>query len=123
MDPFNIAVPTPPATLSLSGTTISAPAYVPPGTAGTTRPATTNKSVKVLTNAEKWWISLLIGIIFFIFASPMAFGITNAVSQGLCLPATCCGNGATIFGLFFHSIVVILITRLLLQFVGTTVVF
>lgn len=111
------------------GTAPTAPTTAPPQTpvknsviSGLGVKKINSGDIKLVTNAEKWWFSLLIGIIYFIFASPALFGITNGITNALCLPSTCNCGGATIFGLFLHTIIVVLIVRGLLQLIGTSAI-
>lgn len=63
------------------------------------------------TSSEKWWCSFILGILFALISSSFVYGITNGIfgmtwTEGV--------GGPTIFGLLLHTLVFILIIRLLL---------
>jgi hypothetical protein len=66
------------------------------------------------TNAEKWWFAFLLGLLFAIISSNVAYGLTNLGSSVLCLPATIAGCGPTLYGLIVHTIIFIIVVRLVL---------
>jgi uncharacterized membrane protein YhaH (DUF805 family) len=69
-----------------------------------------------ISGEDKWWISLLVAlIVFVVFATP-TFVFTNSIfGGGKGYGKTWAGGpGATLFGLFLHSVVVMLIVRLIL---------
>jgi protein-S-isoprenylcysteine O-methyltransferase Ste14 len=63
----------------------------------------------VPTNSEKWWCAIVLGVLFALISSSFVYSITNNVVH------TWCGGGATILGVFIHTLVYILIVRLLLM--------
>lgn len=74
---------------------------------------TETKNSTPATNGQKWWIAILIGIIAFIFYSPIAFNITNYLSVntgGIQIN----NGGPNLAGLLLHTIIFILIIRILL---------
>lgn len=73
-----------------------------------------NDNTPPLTNGEKWWIALFVAIIFFIFASPVAFAITNELITTAGGPRFCRAGGVTWIGLFIHTVIVFFVVRLLL---------
>lgn len=57
------------------------------------------------TNGQKWWASVLLGLLFFIISSPSAYDITGLG----------CGKVETpLLGLIIHTIIFILIVRIIL---------
>lgn len=67
-----------------------------------------------ITNSQKWSISILSGLIFLIIASPPVYMLTNVIFEPLGLP-TIINGVVTPFGLILHTIVFILIVRLLMK--------
>lgn len=67
------------------------------------------------SSEEKWKISLLSAVIFFLVASPMLFRIVNAITSsiGFVLANDGC---PTYLGLFVHAIVFMLIVRLTMDY-------
>ena len=69
-----------------------------------------------VTNADKWWISLLVGLFaFIVFAAP-TFSFTNSVfgmGKGY-LSTWRDGTGASFFGMLLHAVALMLLTRLVL---------
>lgn len=72
-------------------------------------PATTQP-----TSAQKWWASILFGFIFALLSSPLTYYGTNFFFTHLGGAKTTVGPGPTIMGLMIHTIVFILIIRLIL---------
>ncbi len=68
----------------------------------------------ITTNSQKWWFSLLVGLLFIIFACSIAYQFTNAISTSLSGPATFNNGGSTWFGLIIHGILFFLLIRLIL---------
>ena len=66
-----------------------------------------------LTNSQKWAASLIAGIVFFIIASPLLYAGTTALFGNTGL-YTSGSEGATLFGLVLHTVIFILIIRLIL---------
>lgn len=68
-----------------------------------------------VTSAMKWWLAVLLGILYFIVAFGGTYNFTNALWTGLCLPSYINTSGCPkSFGVFVHAIVFILIIRLIL---------
>lgn len=67
------------------------------------------------TSSDKWYASILAGILFVIVSSSYTYNVTNRVttSFGLTIAEYGCPNLA---GLFLHTLVFIILLRLLLQF-------
>lgn len=66
------------------------------------------------TSGQKWWASVLLGFVFAIISSPSLYGLTNMSSNALGGPKTNQKSGATLFGLILHTIIFILIVRIIL---------
>lgn len=66
------------------------------------------------TSGQKWWAAVLLGLVFAIISSPVAYNITNyfVVSSGGA--AIYAGQGPTLAGLVIHTLIFILIVRLIL---------
>ena len=66
------------------------------------------------TSGQKWWAAVLLGFVFAIISSPAAYYITSSVTLALGgIPLTL-GPGPTVPGLILHTILYILIVRLIL---------
>jgi len=61
------------------------------------------------TSSEKWWYAFVIGILFFLLSSSFAYGITNGI-----IGMTYADSSPTIFGLFIHGLIFVIIVRLAL---------
>jgi len=61
------------------------------------------------TNAEKWWYSIVVGILFFLLSSSFAYGITNGI-----IGMTYADNAPTLFGFVIHGLIFIVIVRLIM---------
>ena len=66
-----------------------------------------------LTSSQKWWLALLVGVLFFIIASPLAYRLTSTASISLGFGPTS-GPGANWGGLLLHAIIFALLVRLIL---------
>lgn len=62
-----------------------------------------------LTNSQKWWISVAVGLLAALIFSPFVFGVTNSIFGH----TYNCG-GATPWGIILHTIVFILLLRLIM---------
>ena len=62
------------------------------------------------TSEEKWQISLLSAVVFFVVASPFLFGLVNSLTSRLGLRILV-GGVPTYLGLAIHAAVFMLITR------------
>nr|QBK90371.1 MAG: hypothetical protein LCPAC103_00520 [Pithovirus LCPAC103] len=74
-----------------------------------------NKDCSKLSNAEKWWASIVVGIIFIVFASGPAFAVSGTLFKGVCLQTFFGKGGPTLVGLILHAIIVIIIARLAIE--------
>jgi len=72
-------------------------------------------TVPTVTNGMKWWLAILVGILFFLLAFGGTYNFTNAIWTSLggpsYLKAPGCPNG---WGVLVHTILFILLIRLIL---------
>ena len=66
------------------------------------------------TPTQKWWIAFLVGVLFAIISSNFLYGVTDEISRSLGLPEMYCGGGATGYGLLVHTLIFIVVVRILL---------
>lgn len=82
------------------------------------------------TSEQKWWVSLLIGLIFGFISSPLFYNFTNHIFNFICGSSMgvelyvnkvcyndyseCIYGGATLLGLIIHTVIFTLIIRFLL---------
>ena len=70
------------------------------------------------TSGQKWWAAIVLGLVFAIVSSPPAYAVTSAITTavgGMSLYTfTDTYPGQTILALIIHTIIFILIVRLLL---------
>jgi hypothetical protein len=66
------------------------------------------------TSGHKWWASVILGLIFALISCPPAYQITSAVTNNVAGVNTMMGSGPTLLGLIIHTIIFILIIRLIL---------
>lgn len=69
------------------------------------------------TSSKKWKISLIAGILFFIISSPMLYKVVDGLGKKLSgkLEIVDYYGKPTTLGLLVHSVVFILITRLMMR--------
>lgn len=72
------------------------------------------KEDEKLSTSSKAMLALLFAILFFVFASPALYGITDAVSGALGFGATAAGF-TNVGGLILHSVVVFAVAFLILH--------
>lgn len=65
------------------------------------------------TSGQKWWAAIILGFIFAIISSLFFYTITNAIFTSLGGLPTAYG-GPTLIGLILHTVIFILIVRLIL---------
>lgn len=65
------------------------------------------------TSGQKWWISIVMGIIFFIMASPLIGNILNGISFVMCISPLYSGK-ISFIGLLILSLTFTLIVRFIL---------
>ena len=70
------------------------------------------------TSGQKWWAAIILGVLFALLSSPPAYAITSAVSTSLggmpLYTFTDTYPGQTLLALFIHTLIFILIVRILL---------
>jgi hypothetical protein len=78
--------------------------------------STTNRQVLTQppTNGQKWWAAVIFGFIFGIISSPAAYYATSKITSKIGNTTTMEGPGPNFIGLLLHSIIFILIIRLVL---------
>lgn len=74
----------------------------------------TNDTGDQSNNGNKWVFSIILGFIFAILSSPMAYMLTNKINVSLGAIETTNGYGPTLAGLLLHTLFFIIIIRLLL---------
>lgn len=66
------------------------------------------------TSAQKWWAALLVGMLFAIVSSCWSYGITNWFSKRCVGFSTSRPGGPTLVGLLIHTIIFIILIRIIL---------
>lgn len=66
------------------------------------------------TNGQKWWAALLLGLVFAVVSSPAAYQATSYVTSSLGGIELTSGPGPNLVGLLIHTLVFILIVRIIL---------
>jgi hypothetical protein len=66
-----------------------------------------------LSEAQKWFLAIILGLIFAIFSSGLFYRLTNTIFSKMGIP-TYYGSEPSYFGLFLHTVIFILIIRLCL---------
>lgn len=74
-----------------------------------------NDAIIRLSDTDKWFVAIIIGIVFLILAAPLVFKFSNMIFKPLKLPTIKENGTPTIFGLLIHTIVFIIIVRLLMH--------
>lgn len=67
-----------------------------------------------VTSGQKWWAAVVLGFVFFIISSPVAYHITSQVTLNTIGSPLMYGTGPTLAGLLVHTIIFVLIVRLIL---------
>lgn len=67
-----------------------------------------------ITNFDKVLIAIIIGIVFFVLASPLIFKLSNVGTKLVGFKTINEGGGVTTAGLLIHTIIFIIIVRLLM---------
>lgn len=72
--------------------------------------------IKPYTSKDKWIVSVIAGVLFLIVASPFLFKVVNGLAGifGISTADPATGN-PNILGLLIHSIVFVLVVRLLMN--------
>ena len=67
-----------------------------------------NSACSALTSGQRWWVSVLLGFIFAIISSPVAYGVSSSI-LGAIRPSK-----TNVAGLVIHTLIFILIIRVIL---------
>ena len=67
-----------------------------------------------VTSGQKWWAAVLLGFIFFLISSPVAYNITSQVTLNTIGVPLMYGTGPTLAGLLIHTVIFVLIVRVIL---------
>lgn len=65
------------------------------------------------TSSQKWWIAILLSMIFIIMCSSLAFGVSNGITTKIGFK-TYNSTGPTFAGMIIHLIVIALVIRFIL---------
>lgn len=76
-------------------------------------PTVEQKMLQPPTSSQKWWASIVLGMLFAILASGSIFQLSNKVCSYANI-STYKGEGPTILGLLLHTIIFTLIVRFIL---------
>lgn len=66
------------------------------------------------TSGQKWWASVLLGFIFALISSPAAYYVTSKITTSLGGIALADGPGPNFAGLLVHTLIFIVIVRIIL---------
>jgi hypothetical protein len=66
------------------------------------------------TGGQKWWAAVILGFIFALISSYPAYYLTSEITTAVAGVPTINGTGPTFLGLVIHTIVFILIIRIIL---------
>lgn len=66
------------------------------------------------TSGQKWWAAVLLGFIFALISSPAAYYVSTKVTTSLGGISTMEGPGPNFVGLLMHTIIFIIIIRIIL---------
>lgn len=66
------------------------------------------------TSGQKWWAAVILGMIFALLSCPSSYYMTSRVTNAVADADTINGKGPTTTGLIMHTIIFILIIRLIL---------
>lgn len=66
------------------------------------------------TNGQKWWAAIILGFIFALISSPAAYSITSKATTTFTKYNLMDGNGPNFIGLLIHTIIFIIIMRIIL---------
>lgn len=68
-----------------------------------------------VTSLDKWIIAVLIGLLFLALANPFTFRLTNMIFGRLGFPTITNKGTYTLFGVILHTIIFIIIVRLIMH--------
>lgn len=69
---------------------------------------------KPFTNRDKWIVSIVVGLLFLIIASPFLFNFVNSITEAIGFQIADDGK-PNIFGLLLHSAVFVVIIRIMMK--------
>lgn len=79
-------------------------------------PVTPEQCERLFSNKDKWQVSLLSGLIFMLVSSPMLYSLMDSIIEPLLGIDLSSKKGCpTMAGLLLHTIVFVLIVRLLMK--------
>lgn len=65
------------------------------------------------TGGHKWWVAVLLGLVFALISSPVAYQATTMITDQIGFK-TMIGKGPTVSGLLIHTIIFTLVIRIIL---------
>jgi hypothetical protein len=66
------------------------------------------------TSGQKWWAAVLLGLIFLVLSSPSFYTLSNGLARTIGGPFTLGERGPTLWGLLVHTLLFVLVVRLIL---------
>ncbi len=70
---------------------------------------------KPYTSQDKWIVAIIVGLLFLLIASPFFYNAINSLTSSFGLVIVDADGCANIGGLLLHSIIFVLIIRLLMR--------
>lgn len=67
-----------------------------------------------LSSAQKWWLAIVLGIVFGLISSPLAYYLSSTLFMSMGGMSMVNGPGPNLVGLLVHTILFICIVRLIL---------
>lgn len=71
-------------------------------------------SGSTMTNAQKWWSAIFLGLLFFLFSLPAVYGFVGGAMNGVTKSTWNFPGGPSIGLIVVHSIIFALVVRLLM---------
>lgn len=100
--------------LSLPTNILNDSRLTPVGNGNHTGPSSSPPICKQPTSGEKWWASILLGFLFAIISCSASYLGTTKILSSLGGVKTINGTGPTLIGLIIHTIIFIIIVRIIL---------
>jgi hypothetical protein len=67
----------------------------------------------ILTSSDKWWFSVMVGVVAFVIYSSFVYNIINSGFKAFkCAPLS--GSGVSFLGVLLQSAILIIVIRLIL---------
>lgn len=83
------------------------------GVPGNNGPA--RSTLPTITGSMKWWLSIFLGVLFFIIAFPGTYNVTNAIWTSLGFPSFLTAPGCpSTLAVLIHALVFAIIIRLIM---------